>query len=160
MAYRRSSWQYACYAVQMLAHDEGERLKPYKDSVGKLTIGYGRNLEDCGISRDEAKYMLENDIDRCRAFAISVFTPEWFDSIHEIRQLAIVNMIYNMGEGRFLSFKNTIAAMKAENWELAAKELLFNKQANRELEKTPYYRVVGPRGERVAIMLKDAVFPY
>ena len=29
-----------------LKRDEGLRLTPYQDSVGKLTIGYGRNLDD------------------------------------------------------------------------------------------------------------------
>ena len=47
-----------------LERHEGLRLKPYRDTVGKLTVGYGRNLEDVGISRDEADFMLDNDIDQ------------------------------------------------------------------------------------------------
>jgi lysozyme len=39
------------------------RLRAYRDTVGKLTIGYGRNLDDRGISEDEAGFMLDNDID-------------------------------------------------------------------------------------------------
>jgi len=46
-----------------LEHHEGLRLKPYKDSVGKLTIGIGRNLDDVGISKSEALLLLQNDID-------------------------------------------------------------------------------------------------
>ena len=33
---------------QLKAHD-GLRLKPYRDSVGKLTVGVGRNLDDVGL---------------------------------------------------------------------------------------------------------------
>lgn len=44
--------------------DEGLRLKPYRDTVGKLTIGIGRNLDDVGISEAEAEYLLSNDLDR------------------------------------------------------------------------------------------------
>ena len=43
--------------------DEGLRLRPYRDSVGKLTIGVGRNLDDVGISNDEAMVLLDHDIE-------------------------------------------------------------------------------------------------
>ena len=36
--------------------------KPYKDTVGKLTIGVGRNLDDVGIGEEEAEVLLRNDI--------------------------------------------------------------------------------------------------
>ena len=43
---------------EQLMIDEGFRSKPYSDTVGKLTIGYGRNLDDVGITRNEAFQML------------------------------------------------------------------------------------------------------
>jgi lysozyme len=46
----------------VLKRDEGLRLKPYQDTVGKWTIGYGRNLDDRGISKYEAEAMLRNDV--------------------------------------------------------------------------------------------------
>ena len=36
--------------IAMLQRHEGLRLKPYKCTAGKVSIGYGRNLEDVGIS--------------------------------------------------------------------------------------------------------------
>ena len=42
-----------------LVRDEGLRLRPYADTVGKTTIGVGRNLTDVGISHDEALALLE-----------------------------------------------------------------------------------------------------
>ena len=44
--------------VDLIKKHEGLRLFPYKCSVGKLTIGYGRNIEDTGISKEEAETLL------------------------------------------------------------------------------------------------------
>ena len=48
--------------MESLKSQEGLRCKPYKCTSGKLTIGYGRNLEDVGISQKEAEYLFENDV--------------------------------------------------------------------------------------------------
>ena len=45
-----------------LIADEGLRLKPYTDTVGKITIGIGRNLTDVGISKEEAYALCDTDI--------------------------------------------------------------------------------------------------
>ena len=42
---------------------EGLRLYPYNCSEGKLTLGIGRNLDDRGITEEEALYLLNNDIE-------------------------------------------------------------------------------------------------
>ena len=40
--------------TETLIRHEVLRLRPYTDSVGKLTIGVARNLDNLGISREEA----------------------------------------------------------------------------------------------------------
>ena len=55
-----------------LRRDEGVRLKPYRDTVGKITIGVGRNLTDVGITPDEADVLLDHDI----AAAIGYLTSD------------------------------------------------------------------------------------
>ncbi len=50
------------FAKKMIKGNEGMRLKPYRCSAGKLTIGYGRNLDDRGISAHEANDLFENDL--------------------------------------------------------------------------------------------------
>lgn len=52
----------------MLIRHEGLRLKPYHDTVRKLTIGIGRNLDDVGITHEEALILLERSqsIRKCR----------------------------------------------------------------------------------------------
>ncbi len=48
--------------LSQLKTDEGFELKPYKDTQGKLTIGYGHNLTDNGISLSIAEQLLQDDI--------------------------------------------------------------------------------------------------
>ena len=46
---------------------EGLRLKPYVDTAGKLSIGVGRNLDDKGISKTEADFLLADDLNDVEA---------------------------------------------------------------------------------------------
>ena len=36
--------------IAQLKRHEGVRLKPYRCPAGRLTLGVGRNLDDCGIT--------------------------------------------------------------------------------------------------------------
>lgn len=112
--------------IDTLIRHEGMRVFPYKDTVGKLTIGVGRNLDDNGISSDEAKYLLNNDINSAYREAQGFW---WFDELNDVRQEVVVNMIFNMGYPTFCQFKNMIEAIKEENWPLAKKEMLDSRWA-------------------------------
>ena len=50
--------------IKMIKRHEGLRLKPYKCTAGKTTIGYGRNLTNVGISESEALIMLKADLEK------------------------------------------------------------------------------------------------
>ena len=75
--------------------DEGLRLKPYRDTVGKLTIGIGRNLDDVGISEAEAKYLLSNDLDRTISDLDKYML--WWQTLDTPRRRVILNMAFNLG---------------------------------------------------------------
>jgi lysozyme len=124
-----------------LARDEGCRLKPYKDTVGKLTIGIGRNLDDVGITIEEAHYLLSNDVTRADR-DVSKNLP-WSAGLDGVRQAVLINMCFNVGIGKLLTFKKMLAAMESGNWELAAGEILNSKYAND----------VGDRAKRLALQL-------
>lgn len=124
-----------------LTRDEGLRLKPYRDTVGKLTIGIGRNLDDVGISQDEAMHLLDNDIARTTA-ALDKAIP-WWRSLNDVRQRVVVNMAFNLGVAGLLGFKNTLAAMKAGRYADAAWGMLASKWATQ----------VGERAKRLAAMM-------
>jgi lysozyme len=97
-----------------LTRDEALRLKPYRDSVGKLSIGVGRNLDDKGISEAEAEFMLTNDITEHLAL-LDKYLP-WWRTLDEARQLALANLAFNLGVGpsaeqplgKLLTFHDTL----------------------------------------------------
>ncbi|MDP3703688.1 MAG: lysozyme, partial [Candidatus Omnitrophota bacterium] len=92
---------------QLIAH-EGLRLKPYTDTVGKLTIGVGRNLTDKGITKAEALYLLERDIEECIA---DLVTFPWFGRLDSVRQRVMIDMRFNLGPSRLRKFRRTLAAV-------------------------------------------------
>ena len=132
---------YAALVEQLLA-DEGLRLKPYKDTVGKLTIGVGRNLDDRGISEVEAKYLLVNDIKIAEA-ELTKHAPWWWQ-MSEPRQQALLNMCFNLGWPRLSMFENMLAALKARDYDTAAAEALDSRWATQ----------VGNRAKRIAQAFK------
>jgi lysozyme len=111
----------------ILIKHEGMLLKPYKCTKGKLTIGIGRNLDDNGITEQEAMLLLENDIKRCEEELKKVFDN--YLKITRERQCALISLIFNLGLTRFLKFKKTIELIKLEKWEEASEEVLISKWA-------------------------------
>lgn len=128
---------------EQLIIDEGLRLKPYKDSVGKLTIGVGRNLDDRGISMHEAMFLLDNDIEAVED-DLDQRLP-WWRGLSDARQLVIANMCFNLGICRLLGFKNTLAAIKSGDYAAAADGMLASKWAGQ----------VGKRAHRLAKMMRE-----
>ncbi len=113
---------------EQLVRHEGLRLKPYRCTAGKLTIGIGRNLDDCGISQTEAYVLLENDIQNCEKQLVDEI-PEIYNALDEVRKSVLLNMCFNLGIGGLLSFNNTLAFIAAGDWERAANGMLASKWA-------------------------------
>lgn len=130
--------------LQLVKH-EGMRLKPYRDSVGKLTIGVGRNLEDVGIDNLEAALLLENDIQRVEQELIRRLP--WYLLLSEVRQRVLMDMAFNLGVEGLLKFSRALAAMEAKDFAKAADEMLDSVWAQQ----------VGQRArDLAAMMLTDA----
>lgn len=113
---------------EQLVRHEGLRLKPYRCTAGKLTIGIGRNLDDCGISQAEAYVMLINDIMNCEK-QLQAKIPDIYNGLDEVRKSVLLNMCFNLGINGLLGFKNTLAFVKAGDWERAANNMLVSKWA-------------------------------
>ncbi len=133
--------------LDMLKRHEGKNVDkngrhiPYICSAGMITIGYGRNLTDNGISEMEAMNMLVHDMEE--AFRdIDLIFPEIY-SFSPNRRLALLDMMFNLGKPRFLGFKKMIEAVREGDWERAAEEA----------EDSKWYGQVGSRGEEVVSML-------
>ena len=104
---------------QLLLH-EGLHLKPYVDTVGKLTVGVGRNLSDVGLSLLEAGTLLQDDIERATAL---VARFPWFFDLDPVRTKVLIDMAFNLGS-KLLSFKLFLAAMARLDYNVAANEML------------------------------------
>ena len=89
---------------------EGLKLKPYKCPANKLSIGYGRNLEDNGITTHEANLMLENDLLNVKLELEDKLSV--FNKLDDVRQNVLIEMAYNMGVPKLLGFKKTIGYLE------------------------------------------------
>jgi len=108
--------------MEQLKQAEGLRLKPYRCPAGRLTIGYGRNLEGAGITEAEAEYLLQNDIVRGHDWCWENF--EWFRTLDERRHDVVVEMVFQVGPAGFRKFSRFIRAMAARDYEAAAREIM------------------------------------
>jgi len=96
--------------AKLLKKHEGYSSKPYLDTVGKLTIGWGRNIDDKGISEIEAELLLGNDILEVIGQCDREF--DWFDELDETRKIVVLNMAFNLGINGFKKFKKTIKRLQ------------------------------------------------
>ena len=113
---------------QLMEH-EGTKRHPltgrhvaYRCPAGKLTVGYGRNLEGHGLSEYEAMVLLRNDIETARTELCRAFP--WFRSVDEVRQAAFINMHFNMGLPTLRGFVKTLGAAARGDWDTCAREML------------------------------------
>lgn len=143
--------------ITRLKLHEGCSLKPYKCPAGKLTIGIGRNTEDNpftadelkaigdwkhGITREAAHYLCRNDIERCVADLKK--NLKWFEGLDKERKYALIDLCFNMGINKLLTFKKTLASIACGNYRTAAEQLLQSKYASQ----------VGKRAKRIAKLIE------
>jgi lysozyme len=122
--------------------------KPYRSCTcprkGKLTIGFGRNLDDVGLSKLEAEVLLDHDLHTAEQTANRMF--DWFGSLSELRQRAVAELIYNLGAAGVRGFRQMLLAIKVKQFKAAAAHLLDSKWRTQ----------VGPtRSQRIARYLGD-----
>ena len=124
-----------------LERHEGLRLKPYRDTVGKLTIGIGRNLDDVGIAPEEAELMLDNDID---AVERHLKTVDEYSELDPVRQVVLANMCFNLGFYGLMAFRRMWKAIARRDYVAAAAEMLDSRWA----------RQVGSRADELAQIMR------
>ena len=113
---------YIAILKAQLKIDEGVRHMAYTDSVGKLSIGVGRNLDDKGIRDDEMELMLMNDIQEAEDSARALVSN--FDSLSDERKAVVVNLSFNMGQTVLAQFTNTLRAINEGRFDDAADGML------------------------------------
>jgi len=130
----------------LIIEHEAVRLKPYRDTVGKLTIGVGRNLDDNGITQLEAMYLLDNDISDVMAELVKL---PWFGILSPVRQAVLVDMAFNMGVATLMTFHNTLEHIQDGEYDLAANSMFASKWASQ----------VGKRAAEDADMMRSGAWP-
>ena len=141
----------ASLVKQLMLH-EGVRLKPYRCSAGKLTIGVGHNYEDTGLPKwlmgelgiksvilqdvtnglkgfnlDMAERLLKEDITLFENSLRIEF--DWFDGLDEVRKKVLTDMTFNMGMETLRTFKNTLKMVANGDYDGASKGMLQSKWA-------------------------------
>lgn len=117
-------------AVSQLRRHEGEVLHAYQDHLGFWTIGIGRLIDKRkggGISKDEAEYLLGNDVDKVLR-ELTTRLP-WFDKLSEPRRAVLLNMGFQLGIGGLMGFSRTLVLIEAGNYAEAADQMLQSKWA-------------------------------
>lgn len=125
-----------------IKRNEGLRLTMYKDSVDKWTIGYGRNIQDNGISQDEAELMFQNDLKRVIK---ELEQYSWYLNQPPGIKDALINMNFNVGINKLTGFKKMIRALIKKDYTEAARQALDSLWA----------RQVGDRAKQVAVMISE-----
>ena len=130
---------------EQLKQHEGVRLKPYKCTSGRTTIGCGRNLDDKGLTMEEVNYLLENDIKECINDAEVVIGSQVWEGLSEARKRVLVDMRFNLGAGGIRTFKNTHQAIREGRYDDASRGMLNSKWAGQ----------VGRRAKTLARMMSE-----
>lgn len=134
---------YLDIAKAQLRIDEGVRAKLYRDSLGNLSGGVGRNFDDVGLRPDEIEYLLANDVAVADTVARTLFPT--FGQLSDNRKAAILNMAFNLGQERLAGFHDMRAAVERGDFEAAATAMLDSRWAGQ----------VGARATRLAQMIRE-----
>ena len=132
--------------AEQLRRDEGVRPFPYVDTVGKTTIGVGRNLSDVGLQQDEIDLLLANDIQ----YVLTTLNRRlpYFQALDPARQGVLANMCFNLGFHRLEEFHDMLLAFAKGDWEAAATAMLDSRWSQQ----------VGPRAQRLAEQTRTGIW--
>ncbi len=138
--------------------DKVGRHVAYKCPAGKLTIGWGHNLDANPISHDwfsdgekpkegsvitngAAEDLLKSDVAACARDLDLYFYP--WRSMAEPRQAVLLNMCFNLGWPTLKQFKGMFEAIKKHSW----------REAAAEMQDSKWYRQVKGRGKELSLQM-------
>ena len=128
--------------IDLIIYHEGLELKPYRCTAGHLTIGIGRNLDDRGITEDEARFLCQNDVDIVEQELTRKFP--FIVGFGDVRIRVLLDMAFNLGVPRLSAFSNMWAALEEGDFKQAAVEMLDSRWA----------RQVGRRATNLSQMME------
>lgn len=108
----------------------------YACPAGRLTIGYGHNLDAwpvlglsgaSHISEERAEALLREDCARIASILDAVIP--WWRGLVPARQAVLLNMAFNLGTRGLMYFSRTLEAVRLGKWETARAEMLDSRWA-------------------------------
>lgn len=135
------------HLIADLRRDEGVRNHAYVDSLGNLTIGVGHLLP-----KGTAPNLTWTDAQIDAALRADIAVAElsldhaepWWRNLDDVRQDALCNACFNLGITRLLGFRHMLAALRAGDYDEAARQALDSTWAAQ----------VGERASRIAAMMR------
>lgn len=144
--------------VQLLERHEGLKLKSYRCTKGKITIGIGRNLEDNPLCTDEMRTLSDNGVDlnvdrealdllnKDNAYMLLEYDLNfitlklrarlpWFKHLSQVRKDVLTDMALNLGVDGLLGFSDTIGLIEQGEYEKASVEMLDSKWAREDVSE-------------------------
>lgn len=125
----------------MIKRHEGYRQNIYLDTEGVPTGGYGHAFHP-GSSLLRSMWDLIFIYDYMQA--VNDYDVLDLD-LDPVRRAVVIDMLFNLGLPKMLKFKNTLAAMRAGNWESAAQGM----------ENSKWYGQVRTRAVELVRMMRS-----
>ena len=169
--------KYYEFLRQLLIDEEGFELEAYKDSEDIWTIGIGHNLETdqtpeelsimglddeledwegFTITEEQAFELFALDVEEARNDLYPAFTGDDLLKLNETRFSIIVSMVFQMGGAGVRKFKNFVKAVKTEDWDTAAEEMIY---ANPKVKRhSKWYTQTPERCLRAAAAMRTGSF--
>lgn len=139
---------------QYTQQNENCRLVAYQDSVhGVWTIGYGCTGPDIGLgtewTQNQANAAFEQRWGAARDQAAADLGEGAWMGLDAIRQEVLSDMAYQLGCAGLAGFQNMLAAIRAQNWQMAHDACIESK----------YARQTQNRAQRNATILLTGQWP-
>lgn len=136
-------------ALELIKEAEGFVAKPYYCPAGKLTQGYGRNLEvhplseeekaelneDGSVSEEVAEKWAIKELKECEAKLCQNII---YNNQSPIRKAVLLDMCFNIGYAGLMKFKKMWFAFGNKDYP----------EASRQAKDSAWYVQVGNRGKR------------
>lgn len=130
---------------QQIKSDEGYSSYLYKCPAGKLTIGYGWNIEDNGIPQEVADLLFEYSFEHAKRDAAQFIGPMAWSQLNEVRRGALINMAFNLGLPRLRAFKQFRHYLQQGDYQKAAVEM----------QDSNWFHQVGDRAKRLVAQMRE-----
>ena len=118
--------------INRIKRHEGCRLRPYRDSLGFWTVGWGHKMESIGpsiladgITQEDADRLLIDDILKSY-HGVSRLPAMVLNNCNDVRKGILIEMCFQLGYGGVLKFKRMLRAIQNNDFERAANEMVFS----------------------------------